>query len=226
MKFVRLKPYNGRTNVKKTHTVFGIKFQVEKGWYKVDDDVAEYLKDVPQKDHGPDAEFSAKAFDIVDTLEEAKEMDEREQTKAVRNVPERAERKIRSHTPGAGLGKTAPTTVTSNLVPTRGGVPSPVKKDSRTGNVPKWAAVDRIEGVTIGDDFDSQPGEFDEDMAAKPKKKKHLATPVGDLTSENLEASDDTEGEEGEHEEGEEGEGAPGEDGLLPTPKRKKKRSA
>lgn len=99
MKFVRLKPYNGRTHVKRTHTVFGIKFQEANGWYKVDDDVAEYLTTVKMFDHGPDAEFSADAFDVVDTLDAAKQIDAKEKAKDRRNVAELAERKVRVHTP-------------------------------------------------------------------------------------------------------------------------------
>ncbi len=94
MKFARIKPrrLNPKAHKIKTYTVFGIKFQEERGWYEVDDDVAEYLKTIKQTAEGPDSQYSANGFDVVDTLEAAQAMDEREKEKAARALAEHANR--------------------------------------------------------------------------------------------------------------------------------------
>ena len=80
MQLARLKPraQNPRAHKLQSYTVFGIKFLESRGWYEVDDDVAAYLKTVKQIQEGPDAPFSADAFDVVATLEEAQALDEAE----------------------------------------------------------------------------------------------------------------------------------------------------
>lgn len=81
MAFARIKPYDGKSFVLQTYTVFGIKFQEKNGWYQVDDDVARYLKTCVQIQEDP---TSKPAFDVVETLEEAEEIDELEQLRAER----------------------------------------------------------------------------------------------------------------------------------------------
>lgn len=78
---VRLKPYNPkRGHLLRRYTVFGIRFECEKGWYEVDDDIAIYLKTVHQDNNDPD---SKDAFDVC-TLDEAKELDRKERRERLR----------------------------------------------------------------------------------------------------------------------------------------------
>lgn len=91
-KFVRLKPFNGKQHKLRRFTVFGIKFEESKGWYEVQDDVAAYCKTVKQVHDTPDADFSAFAFDVVDTVEEARTIDESERKKAERKLADDAQK--------------------------------------------------------------------------------------------------------------------------------------
>lgn len=64
---VRLKPYEPRRgHVLRRYSYGGIKFHEERGWYRVDKDVADYLRTVRQV-HGD--EFSALAFDVCTEAE-------------------------------------------------------------------------------------------------------------------------------------------------------------
>lgn len=75
MKLIRIKPYNPKIgNVLRRYNLNGYTFEVERGWYKVDDDVAEYLKGVHQH---VELEHSPLAFDVC-TEEEAAAIDDRE----------------------------------------------------------------------------------------------------------------------------------------------------
>lgn len=94
-KLVRIKKHNGKTHVLKTYTVFGIKFDESKGWYEVDDDVAEYLASVKQVADGPDAEYSAPAFDIAESKQEALAIEEREKKIAQRRTADQANNAMR-----------------------------------------------------------------------------------------------------------------------------------
>ena len=72
---VRLKPYDPRRgHLLRRFTYRGIKFQEERGWYRVSKDVAEYLRGVRQV---VTDEHSPLAFDVC-TEAEAKELDARE----------------------------------------------------------------------------------------------------------------------------------------------------
>lgn len=75
-KFVRIAPYNPRLGfVKQTHTIIKprpMKFVEASGWYEVDDDIAEAVKEIPQVDHAP---FGTKAFLVADTKEAARAME-------------------------------------------------------------------------------------------------------------------------------------------------------
>ena len=76
--FVRLKPYDHhRGYVLRRFSYAGIKFQQERGWYKVESPVADYLKTVRQVG---DDKHSPLAFDVC-REEEAKKMDSREDEK-------------------------------------------------------------------------------------------------------------------------------------------------
>ena len=72
---VRLKPHDPRRgHVMRRYTYRGIKFHVERGWYRVEKPVADYLKDVRQvvgQEHSPPA------FDICSD-DEAKAIDAKE----------------------------------------------------------------------------------------------------------------------------------------------------
>lgn len=94
--YVRLKPFNVKKGNKlRRFLVFGYKFLEERGWYKIprktdhqkmpatavsppvfeEVDVIEYLREVHNDNEDPDSPL---AFDIVDTLKEAQEIDKRE----------------------------------------------------------------------------------------------------------------------------------------------------
>ena len=78
---VRLKPYNPRRGlVLRRFTYRGIKFHEERGWYRVDAEVAEYLRTVRQV-HGD--EHSPLAFD-VHTEDEAQVIEDEESRPATR----------------------------------------------------------------------------------------------------------------------------------------------
>ena len=77
---VRLKPYDPRRGcVLRRYTYRGIKFHDERGWYRVEKVVADYLRGIRQvagDDHSPPA------FDVC-TGDEAKALDTREKEGAV-----------------------------------------------------------------------------------------------------------------------------------------------
>lgn len=82
----RLKPYNGKTHKLRSYTVFGIKFLESRGWYEVEDDVAQYLATVKQDESD---DFSHAAFDVC-TKEEALELDAKAKKIAERRAAEEA----------------------------------------------------------------------------------------------------------------------------------------
>lgn len=76
---VRLKPHDARRgHVLRRYTYLGIKFHQERGWYRVDKDVAEYLRGVRQVAAD---EYAPLAFDVC-TDEEAKALDSKEETES------------------------------------------------------------------------------------------------------------------------------------------------
>lgn len=73
--FVRLKPYDPRRgHVLRRYTYAGIKFQEERGWYRVERPVAEYLRAVREV---PSDRYAPLAFDVC-TEAEAKALDANE----------------------------------------------------------------------------------------------------------------------------------------------------
>ena len=81
---VRLKPHDARRgNVLRRYTYRGIKFHEERGWYRVDKDVAEYLRTVRQV---PGDKHSPLAFDVC-TEDEARRLDTKEQEAAAVRKP-------------------------------------------------------------------------------------------------------------------------------------------
>jgi hypothetical protein len=80
---VRLKSYDpARGCVMRRYTYAGIKFQPERGWYRVEKGVAEYLKQVRQDAADPHA---ALAFDVL-TEDEARDLEAREQRSVRRSA--------------------------------------------------------------------------------------------------------------------------------------------
>ena len=76
---VRLKSFDPRRGqVLRRYTYAGIKFHEERGWYRVEKSVAEYLRSVRQV---AGDEVSQLAFDVC-TEEEAKALEAREETDA------------------------------------------------------------------------------------------------------------------------------------------------
>ena len=77
---VRLKPYDPRRgHVLRRYTYAGIKFQEERGWYRVERPVAEYLRAVREV---PSDRYAPLAFDVC-TEAEAKGLDAKEKESAV-----------------------------------------------------------------------------------------------------------------------------------------------
>ena len=77
---VRLKPHDPRRgHLLRRYTYRGIKFQEERGWYRVEKSVADYLRDVRQT---PGDEHAPLAFDVC-TPEEAQALDAREKEATV-----------------------------------------------------------------------------------------------------------------------------------------------
>jgi hypothetical protein len=179
MKYVRMKPYNGRNHIAKTYTVFGIKFETAKGWYKVDDGIAEYLSGVKQITDGPDAEYSATTFDIVDSLADAKKIEAKEDDRNRKMSVHQGERKIRIHTPQAG--RTTEMEVSTNLPGSKILKPSPQRVSSTKVDVPKWAHADRIVGRA---DFDAESEEWEDDMAPKASKRESTRAPEQRIDSD------------------------------------------
>lgn len=76
---VRLKPFDTRRgHVLRRYTYAGIKFHDERGWYRVDKAVAEYLRSVRQI---PGNDLTPPAFDVC-TEDEAKALESREENDA------------------------------------------------------------------------------------------------------------------------------------------------
>lgn len=62
--YIRLKPYNPKRGYKlRTYSVFGLRFKVDAGWYRIDDaNVARYLKTVHNDNNDPESPL---AFDVA-----------------------------------------------------------------------------------------------------------------------------------------------------------------
>lgn len=72
---VRLRPYNPKRGcLLRRFTYRGIRFMEDRGWYRVDEEIAGYLRGVRQVDSDPD---SSLAFDVC-TEEEARALEEKE----------------------------------------------------------------------------------------------------------------------------------------------------
>jgi hypothetical protein len=82
---VRLKPYDPRRgNVLRRFTFRGIKFHEERGWYRVEGAVADYLRGVHQVPSDP---YSPRAFDVCTEAEaKALEATQTEEAKVKRNA--------------------------------------------------------------------------------------------------------------------------------------------
>lgn len=77
---VRLKPHDPRRgHVLRRYTYRGIKFHEERGWYRVEKAVGEYLRTVRQV---PGSEHAPLAFDVC-TDDEARSLDAKEKEAAV-----------------------------------------------------------------------------------------------------------------------------------------------
>ena len=78
-KLVRIKPYDPkRGHVVRRYTVFSIRFDETRGWYRVADEVADYLGKVHQAPHDEDSPL---VFDVC-TEAEAHALEEAERKKA------------------------------------------------------------------------------------------------------------------------------------------------
>ena len=78
-KLIRIKPYDPkRGHLVRRYTAFSIRLEESRGWYRVADDVAEYLSKVHQAPHDDDSPL---VFDVC-TEAEAKALEEAERKKA------------------------------------------------------------------------------------------------------------------------------------------------
>ncbi len=78
-RLVRIKPYSKRRRqLTRRYTVFGVKFEVHRGWYRVQLPVADYLRDRTTDGH-PDSPL---IFDVC-TEDQALEMEEKERRRAM-----------------------------------------------------------------------------------------------------------------------------------------------
>lgn len=154
----RLKPYNGKQYILRSYTVFGIKFMGDRGWYRIDEDVAAYLKKVKQRDNDPD---SAQAFDVC-TEAEAAAIEESEKKQALRRTVAEAEpAPMRVHNVARGAARAAARAVETG-------------NDLTTADLAHRAPVSELEealhpGGVPDEAPDMAPeisGEFDDDMAA------------------------------------------------------------
>lgn len=175
MLLARLKPYNGKQFTLRSYTVFGIKFVGDRGWYKVDDDVGEYLKTIVQRDSDPD---SAPAFDVC-TEAQAKAIEEAEKKKAFTRVVAEAEEvssPMRVHNvrrPEAA--KAAKAAIESNDLTTADLAHASPKSELEEALHPSGLPEEEPDLAP------NLSGDFDEDMAAttvdKPKADPKSSTP-------------------------------------------------
>ncbi len=75
---VRLRPLDRRGTTPRCYCYRGIRFHIDRGWYRVPKDVAEYLRTVRTIDTDPNA---PRAFDVADD-DAAQRVDAEEQAKA------------------------------------------------------------------------------------------------------------------------------------------------
>jgi hypothetical protein len=154
----RLKPFDGKRHVLRSLTVFGIKFVEDRGWYKVDDDVADYLKTVKQRDTDPD---SNAAFDVC-TESQARAIDASEKTKAIRKAAEEAEpakAPMRVHNVKRAEAATAARAAVANV--------------DEAGDLTTADLASHAKPAAPEEPADAAPGlsgDFDEDMAATTPK--------------------------------------------------------
>jgi hypothetical protein len=140
MMLVRLKPHNPKQgNVLRTYTVFGIKFTAGRDWFQVDQDVADYLRQVQQESGTPN---SPMAFNVC-TQAEAEALDANESAAKAQTLaapPSAALSATRVHAPTARRAAPDTGTLTTADLPT---------------NQPAKPAA-----------FDDQRAAFDDDMTS------------------------------------------------------------
>lgn len=105
----RIRPNPRKPGQKRQYTVFGIRFQEERGWYKVDERTAVYLRDVKVDDTDPDPE-GPKLFEVK-TREQAEAAEAAAARKEGRVLPIDAPVvRPRDVTPGSNVGPREETT--------------------------------------------------------------------------------------------------------------------
>lgn len=135
---VRLKPYDKkRQQVLRSYSYQGIKFTAERGWYLVDADVAEYLRNVVQQDTVPNSPY---AFDVC-TRDEAEALDARN-----------AEALARATLPATAASPVRTTTVTDAR--------RPRKRGESSGTLTTSDLAERPDVSTRSPSFDTEPGTF------------------------------------------------------------------
>ena len=94
MKLVRLHPYNKRMGwVMRSYTLTGIggvglRFQGTRGWYEVDDSIADRLRTVPQQERYPVDLGGHTAFLIADDADGAAKIDARIESMQTKHIDE------------------------------------------------------------------------------------------------------------------------------------------
>lgn len=127
MKLVKLYPYNKRMGwVMRSYTLTGVgknsvRFQGERGWYEVEDSIADRLRSVPQQDRYPIDLGGKPAFMIADDTDGAVVLDDRIDSMQSKHIEESvgtASTPVRATRPGT-IQEPAPRTRSRKR--TRGG---------------------------------------------------------------------------------------------------------
>lgn len=220
MQYARIKPFNGKTNKLRNFVLAGQQFNEGQGWYKVDDATAEYLKEVKQV---AEDQFSPAAFDVVETLDEARAIDESERKRAVRALADDAQPTVRVHVAsknGSTLAR-AHRLRAGDKLDDSGNIIAPIA-DSTFGpgqgtlTTGRNGATHQAKSVQFYDDNDTELApaagdpfaQLEREAAAPPMRGATTATPLqggnsveGTATSGSLSTSTKIAGSEGDQDE-------------------------
>ena len=118
---VRIRPYNPRAGARvQTYTYKGVRFRESAGWYKIEKDLAEELRDIQQDESDP---LSMPVFDVL-SEEQAAKIEEREQQRRDRASAMRpnVQPNLRANDPRRALAQSS---VTSGAPAPAGVFPAP-----------------------------------------------------------------------------------------------------
>lgn len=177
-KIVRIKPYDVRRGqTRRTHSVRGMMFREEGGWYEVNDRTAAYLATVRVSENDPASKL---VFDVADSREHAAEIEAAYKAEIAREEARRTGRALRASavTP-ATPANTAPRATAHPILDAPDDEPMPVR-----GPKPTPAAADFAPGSDEGEEVD-----LNEPPAGAPQAARDgdgEAKPLGDLKERPL----------------------------------------